>query len=316
MPLASKKNQKTDKVAPAQSDQETEPRAEQDEVPAQPKVTALIYSYNDAEGLRRSLAALEASTARAAMEILVVDKGSQDESPRLDPEFPETTFLRLPRNFGTTKALNIGMRTGVGEYVFFLSPAMEVGPETVAQLLARLEADSDAVAACPLVVDEHGKVVEQVYRLPTPSSGARLVPVLLSEGGEARTVEYATFQAMMVRKYFIRGINYLDDRFGEFGADAELCYQIQRAGRKVKVYPEVKLVRHPTPEERSAEAETLLEADRINGLAVYFGKHFGFMSGLMLRIGNIFKALASLRFGLFASLLGGTKVDGSQSVTL
>src|SRR5580704_3763809 len=122
MPLAAKKNPKTEKLTPAEIDVEPLPGQEPEGQPSAPKVTALISSYNNAAALRRCIAALERSTSRDIMEIVVVDKGSQDESPRLDAEFPDATFLRLPRNFGNTKALNIGMRTGVGELVFFLSP--------------------------------------------------------------------------------------------------------------------------------------------------------------------------------------------------
>ena len=99
------------------------------------------------------------STDRANLEILVVDKGSQDESPGLDAEFPNTTFLRLPRNFGNTKALNIATRTAVGEYIFFLSPEIEVAPDTAAALLqlgrgagARAYCDR-AVALCRALVE-------------------------------------------------------------------------------------------------------------------------------------------------------------------
>ena len=75
-------------------------------------------------------------------------------------------------------------------------------------------------------------------------------------------VEYATFQALLARKYFIRGINYLDDRYGEFGADAELSYQIRRAGRTLAVLPDIQIMRSPSIAVSSKAAETLLAADR------------------------------------------------------
>ena len=315
MPLAVKKNQRTEKVTPAQIDVEPLPAPDPEQQAPPPKVTALVYSYNNAERLRRCLAALEASTERAVMEIIVVDKGSRDESPGLDAEFPNTTFLRMPRNFGNTKALNIGMRTAVGELMFFLSPEIQVAPDTVALLVNRLESDQEAVAVCPLIVDETGSPVEQAYRLPSPATAADLIPVAISSDGPA-TVEYATFQAMLARKYFIRGINYLDDRFGEFGADAELCFQIRRAGRVVQVAPEIKVTRGEVSVRISGAVENLLKADRIHGTAVFLSKHYGFVSGLTFRIGAILKALAGFRFGLLVSLLGGSKVDGSQSVYL
>ena len=312
MPLASKKNQRTEKVTPAQLEAEPEPREEQEQIPAVPKVTALVYSYNDVDGLRRCLTALEASEDRANLEIMVVDKGSRDESSTLDTEFPNTTFLRLPRNFGNTKALNIAIRTSVGEFLFLLNPEIEVAPDTISQLVKRLEADSESVALCPLIVD-HAAAVDQAYGLPTPQSGAQLVPIPVAQGTRSVEVEYHTFQAMMARKYFIRGINYLDERFGEFGADAEVCYQIRRAGRKTTVVTDLTVTRTLAPERISSAAVTLLEADRIHGMAVFLSKHYGFAAGLKFRLGQIAAALVKFRFGLFVELVSFSKIDGSQS---
>src|SRR5271166_3531467 len=79
------------------------------EEPVGPRVTAVLISYNRAEALRRAIQALERSRDRDRLEILVVDNGSQDESPRLDIDYPEITLLRLPHHFGATKAMNIGV---------------------------------------------------------------------------------------------------------------------------------------------------------------------------------------------------------------
>src|SRR5579884_2662932 len=121
---------------------------------AQPRVTALVVSYYNVEALRRCITALEKSKDREALEIIVVDKGSQDGSANIDSEFPNITVLRLPRNFGNTKALNIGMRTAAAELVFFLVPEVEVSPKAVVRLANRLNDDSDAVAVCPVLHDQ------------------------------------------------------------------------------------------------------------------------------------------------------------------
>ena len=317
MPLAAKKNRRTEKVTPAQLDVEPLPVAQEEQPPLTPKVTAVINSYNNAEGLRRCLAALERSIDRAALEILVVDKGSWDESSTLDAEFPNTTFLRLPRNFGTTKALNIGTRTAAGELIFYLSPEIAVAPDTISALVAQLDLNPEVMAICPFIEDADSLVqAEQVYRLPNPETGATLIPVPVDLAGGPATVEYATFQAMLARKYFVRGINYFDDKYGEFGADAELCFQVRRAARKVVLIPELPVIRKRVSVKRSAAAQNLIEVDRTHGAAVYFSKHFGFMSGLVFRIKAILKALFSLRFGLLMGLASGQKIDGSQTVNL
>ncbi|MGD0435158.1 MAG: glycosyltransferase [Bryobacteraceae bacterium] len=314
MPIATKRKVEARKTAPI-IEAETEALPLIEEQPPAPKVTALIFSYDSAPALRRCLAAIEGSNDRASIEILVVDCGSHDESPQVDSEFAGVTILRLPRYFGRTKAFNIGTRTAAGEYLFFLTPQVEVLPTTIPALVARLESDSEAVAVAPLLVDTEARQAAEFFRLPTPDTGIELIPVVIDKTVQAFSVEYATFQALLARKYFVKGINYLDERYGEFWSDAELCYQIRRASRKTLAMPQVTALYTPNSP-YSTSSETILDADRVHGAAVYFGKHYGFMSGLLFRIRAILKALVTLRLPLFLALVSGSKIDGSQSEIL
>jgi GT2 family glycosyltransferase len=274
-----------------------------------------VFSYDSAPALRRCLAALEGSNDRASIEILVVDCGSHDESAQLDSEFSNVTMLRLPRYFGRTKALNIGTRTSSGEYLLFMTPEVEVLPTTIPALLARLESDPETVAVCPLLVDTQAQTAEQFFRLPTPSTGLDLTPVEVEKTAEVFPVEYATFQAFLVRKFFVKGLNYLDERYGDSWSDAELCYQIRRVSRKTLALPQVTALY--TPGSPYAEsARTILTADRIHGAAVFFGKHYGLASGILFRTKAILGALFTLRLPLFAALISGAKIDGSQTAIL
>jgi GT2 family glycosyltransferase len=314
MPIASKRRVEARKEAPVMA-VEPEPRLEEIDVPPAIRVTALIFSYDSAPALRRCLSALEGSNDRASIEILVVDSGSHDESGQIDSEFSGVTMLRLPRYFGRTKALNIGTRTAAGEYLFFMTPEVEVLPTTIPSLLAQLDANPEAVAVCPLLLDTETRLAPQFFRLPTPATGLDLTPVTVDTTAQVFPVEYATFQAFLVRKFFVKGLNYLDERYGDSWADAELCYQIKRSARKTLALPQVTALY--TPGAGYAEsARTLLAADRVHGAAVFFAKHYGFMAGLLFRIKCILKALFTFRLPLFAALISGGKIDGSQSAIL
>jgi len=313
MPIATKRKVEAKKSAPLVEEPAPQPIVVE-EAP-QAKVTALIFSYDSAPALRRCLTALEASNDRVLIEILVVDCGSHDESPQLDTEFSNITILRLPRYFGRTKALNIGTRTATGEYLFFLTPAVEVLPTTIPALLAQLETDPNVMAACPLLLDTEAKQAQQFYLLPTPASGLALTPVAINASAETVPVEYATFHAFLVRKYFVKGINFLDERYGESWSDVELCYQIRRASRKTLVVPQATAL-YTANSPYSAGSETIFAADRIHGAAVYFSKHYGFITGLGFRLKEILKALFTFQPGLFLALIAGAKIDGSQSAIL
>jgi GT2 family glycosyltransferase len=314
MPVASKRKVEARKAAPIVA-VEPEPKLQEVDLPPAIKVTALVFSYDSAPALRRCLAALEGSNDRASIEILVVDCGSHDESAQLDSEFSNVTMLRLPRYFGRTKALNIGTRTSSGEYLLFMTPEVEVLPTTIPALLARLESDPETVAVCPLLVDTQAHTADQFFRLPTPSTGLDLTPVAVEKTAEVFPVEYATFQAFLVRKFFVKGLNYLDERYGDSWSDAELCYQIRRVSRKTLALPQVTALY--TPGSPYAEsARTILTADRIHGAAVFFAKHYGLASGILFRTKAILGALFTLRLPLFAALISGAKIDGSQTAIL
>jgi GT2 family glycosyltransferase len=275
------------------------------------RVSAILIALNQIEPLRRAVAALEKSTERERLEILVVDLGSQDGSAQIDTEFPNVVMLRLPHNFGATKAMNIGTRTAKADLMFYLSPDVEVAPDTVQKLAEKLEEDSDAAAVCPLLVDEAGKPVSRIYKLPTTESFKGEMPAVeIDPGQDVVNVEYPGRDAVLVRKQFVKGMNYFDERFGQFWADADLAAQIRRGLKKIRLYPAIRAVRRadtsPAPE------KGLLAADRAGGAASFIGKYYGFFSGLMFRIGATLKALVRFDLKQFIALASGAKVDGSQ----
>lgn len=275
-------------------------------------MSAILVAHNQLESLRRAVAALERSTDRERLEILVVDLGSQDGSAQLDTEFPSIVTLRLPHNFGATKAMNIGTRTAKADLVFYLSPDVEIAPDTVQKLADKLEEDSDAAAVCPWLVDESGAPASRVYKLPTAESlKGEMQPVAIDVRQERVDVEYPGRDALMVRKQAVKGINYFDERYGEFWADADLAMQIRRGFKKIRLYPEIAgSVRHP--DSSPAPTSGLLAADRAGGAASLIGKYYGFMAGLGFRIGAIFRALGHFDFKQFIALVSGQKIDGSQ----
>jgi GT2 family glycosyltransferase len=120
-------------------------------------------------------------------------------------------------------------------------------------------------------------------------------------------VDYPRGAAFMMRRSRLTAIRQIDERYGQFGADADLCYQIRRAGKKIVLVPAAR-ARHVGRESES----TLRQADRRQGTAAWTRKYGGFFSGLWAQLGAIFGALGSFQFGLLKYLLASQKVDGSQ----
>jgi GT2 family glycosyltransferase len=286
------------------------------EAPPAPKATAILIAHNQAAELRRAVQALERSRDRDRFEILVIDSGSQDDTGNIGEEFPGITLLRLPHHFGATKAMNIATRTAKTDFLFFLSPDVEVAPDTMRLLTERLETENDATAVCPLLVDAAGAPLARIQPLPTRETLAQVCA-----GGEAPHIEpdlsqesvavgYPGRDALLVRKQFILGMNYFDARFGEYWADADLALKVGHARKKILLYPAIRARWHAPA--HAAPEDAVYSADRVLGAALLLRKHQGFFAGLTFRLSAIMGALLHFDLRLFAALVSGEKV-GSQA---
>lgn len=281
------------------------------------RVSVILVAYNQAPTLRRALAALEKSSDRERLEILVVDCGSADESSRMDAEFPSINLLRLPHHLGATRAMNIATRSAKSDLLLYLSPNVEVGSNVVSALADRLEPESDLAAVCPLLVEPSGSALPQVRKIPERSALSAIasgdsVPAKPADPNQAETpVDYPSLDALMIRKLFVRGMNYFDQRYGHYWADLDMAMQMKRAGKKTMLIPQVQATYHAAPDPLADDS--LAKADRFSGVAAFIGKYEGGMAGLTFRLSAALGALARLNFGQFSSALGGTKLDGSQA---
>src|SRR5215469_12878844 len=135
----------------------------------------------------------------------MVDNGSTDGGAPLEEDFPHGRFFRLPKNFGLTKALNIGWRAVEADYVLFLHDDTEVEPEAIERLAAVLDAHADAAAVCPLLVDEEGRPGPQLGELPPTNEWVAATPAT-----EPMPVESPRGAAVMARIFFIKAIRQID----------------------------------------------------------------------------------------------------------
>jgi hypothetical protein len=97
----------------------------------------------------------------------------------------------------------------------------------------------------------------------------------------------------------------IDERYGQYGSDAELCRQVQRSAKQVQVAGSLTATDHGT-----TAADAQRRADFELGLAAYLGKHYGFAAGLKARAGFMLRALGA--FSRLANVWSGQKIDGTQ----
>jgi GT2 family glycosyltransferase len=275
----------------------------QAEVPERqtPRISVVIVSFNRVDQLRESLKALGADH-----QVVVVDNGSQDGADNISEEFPALRFSRLPKNFGLTKALNIGLRAAEGEYILCLHDDVRITGEAVTRLADFLESRPDVGGVCPLLTDASGNPVPQLRKLPSPSDPDPVLRPPANDGLE--TTAECVSGALMFRAFFLRALRHVDERYGNYGSGIELCAQIRRAAKKVVILHSVTAIHENTPSPMPAGA---LAADRVAGTAAFLGKHHGFLSAFLYRLKTALGALVTFRFPVLIAAVSGQKIDGT-----
>lgn len=118
-----------------------------------PTISVIVPLYNEqgnaAELHRRLTAALE--SLGAPYEIVLVDDGSRDATPRLIDEFqrhdPRLTVLHLSRNFGHQQAITAGIDHSRGRAVMVMDGDLQDPPEVIPQFVERWREGYDVVYA-------------------------------------------------------------------------------------------------------------------------------------------------------------------------
>ncbi len=279
-----------------------------------PLVSVVIVSYNCREALERCLDSIGRSLSRERIETLVVDAGSRDGSAEVDSDRPWVQVIRMPMYFGRTRARNIGTRTARGDYIFFLDPRVEVQPDCIIRLAETLEQRSDAAAAVPVLDSPTGGRAASAFRLPDAAALRRAsltlepLPRVEPSGG---AVEAAEDWAVMIRKTFLGGMNYLNEkRFSEFWALLDVFHQIRLAGRKVLLVENARATLHPELPPVASRRE--LVSDAVAGAASYVARYEGPFAALGFRLACLFSALGSLDLGLAWYILQGRRLDPTQ----
>jgi N-acetylglucosaminyl-diphospho-decaprenol L-rhamnosyltransferase len=228
-------------------------RAEKPSQTPQPTVDVVVVSWNTRDDLLACLDAL-AQSRGVALDAVVVDNDSLDGSATaVAASHPDVHLIRNRSNAGFSRAVNQGLRQGTAAWVLLLNPDAMVQPDTVASLVARLEALPRHAAVAPRLLHADGRPQHSVYPYPTlwlslvlALSLQRLLPRrvrarLLLEGDwqsdVERDVPWAIGACLLLRRSVVDELGPLDERFFVYAEDLEWCHRVTHAGHPIRFVP-------------------------------------------------------------------------------
>ncbi|MDP9045792.1 MAG: glycosyltransferase family 2 protein [Pseudomonadota bacterium] len=120
--------------------------------PSRPAISCVVPAYNEAANLNLLLTGLteQLGTMTDRWEILVVDDGSQDDTPAAMRPWiarPGVRYVRLSRNFGKEAALTAGLDRAEGDVVLLMDADLQHPASLVPEMVRAWQAGADMVCA-------------------------------------------------------------------------------------------------------------------------------------------------------------------------
>lgn len=223
---------------------------------SQPSVSVVIINWKTPELLAQCLDSIASADSGASdFELLIVDNNSEDGSVEmLKQRFPHVRLIENKENVGFSRACNQVIPLAKGRHVLLLNPDTVVKDDAISKMAAYLDANPDAGAVGPKVLNSDG-TLQLACRRAFPSLEAsffrltylsRLFPrnekfarynMGHLDENEIADVDALSGSCMMVRSSVIQKIGLLDEDIFMFGEDIDWCWRIKEDGWRVVYIP-------------------------------------------------------------------------------
>ncbi|MGA8195523.1 MAG: glycosyltransferase [Acetobacteraceae bacterium] len=183
-----------------------------------------------------------------AIELILVDSGSSDETRDIDRYVVGAHVLRFDANIGYLRGCNAALQLTSADVVLYLNNDVLLASDAVGAALRRLRSNPRVGAVGGKVVRCHGVLQEAgciVWRDGSTSGYLRDQSPLVPEANFVRTVDFCSGVFLMVRGDLVRRLEGFDDSFAPaYYEDADLCVRIAQAGHDVLYDPSVIVFHH------------------------------------------------------------------------
>jgi GT2 family glycosyltransferase len=259
-----------------------------------PSLSIVIVNWNTRDLLQNCLRSLFASPVSFAMEVIVVDNASCDDSVMMCRElFPEVKVVENAENLGFGRANNQGIDCSNAEIALLLNSDTIVPPGALDGMLKAMEDRSIGMLGCRLL-NPDGSFQQSCMRFPSLPLMAiqELMLYKLSQRLPRHFVEppwqevpadcdWVFAAAVMIRKNAVKGVGGFDPSIWMYSEEMELCYRLNANGWRIRFDPTIKIFHLGEGSWKEASySPTFL---KMTGLLYFFRKHHSYRAYLTAR---------------------------------
>lgn len=208
-------------------------------------VSVIIPLWNGEKWIRPCLTALtsQAETPAFALEVIVVDNGSQDNAPdSITQAFPAVHLIRNGQNRGFAGGCNVGLAEATGDVLVLLNQDTVVQPGWLAGLVAAIDepgvgvAGSLALLADGMTIQHAGGVVDWPLGIARHAGYGQALDSRRQSGADVR---FVTGASLAMRREVLEVIGPLDEDFWPgYYEDVDFCWRARDAGYRIRYAPD------------------------------------------------------------------------------
>jgi N-acetylglucosaminyl-diphospho-decaprenol L-rhamnosyltransferase len=226
--------------------------------PGTAELAVVIVNYNTGDYLERCLASLDAHRGDIAVDVLVIDNASRDDShTKAIAVHPWARLIENPENVYLSPAWNQGIRESDADYVLLLNPDTEWWVGTLADYVAVARAHPRAGIVGPMVRNTDGSVYPSGRPIPSVvdalghaflgpfAPGNRFSRRYHSVGWDRTTereVDWVSGCCMLLPRKAFDEVGVLDESFLLYGEELDLATRLHDAGWSILFTPNVEIL--------------------------------------------------------------------------
>lgn len=210
------------------------------------KVTIIIPNYNGCHFMEPCLASLKKQTYKD-YQILIVDNASTDGSVEYVKEhYPEIEVIALKKNYGFSKAVNVGIRRSTTPYVILLNNDTTTDPYYIEEMVRTIEKSPRIFSVSSKMIQMyHPELIDSAGDLYTLTGWGvcRGVGRPVSNYTETDEVFSACAGAAIYRRQVFEKIGLFDEKHFAYLEDIDVGYRARIFGYR-NLYCPTALVYH------------------------------------------------------------------------
>lgn len=258
-----------------------------------PKISIIIVSYNNADLLRKTILSLIEKITVPSIEIIVVDNASTENNVMiLESEFPNIKLIKNDSNLGFGKACNLGAKIAAGLYLLFVNSDILLTGNPLPEMIRIYEENNKTGSVGVQLHNPDGTKQPSGFRFPglfmrfLQLSGLkdlilRIFPSVRVNNDKIFEVPFVSGAFLLILKTLFDELGGFDERYFMYLEDADLCFQINKSGKKNYILNINNVIHLNENHENSSSAFVFYHLNK--GQLLFYQKNFSKFKTIFLK---------------------------------